>query len=56
MADGVRFELTEPVKVHTLSKRAQSTTLPPFQTIWALLRSTGFWATFAPAQYFANLP
>ncbi len=29
MADRVRFELTVRVNGHTLSKRAQSTTLPP---------------------------
>jgi hypothetical protein len=29
MADGQGFEPWVPVKEHTLSKRAQSTTLPP---------------------------
>lgn len=38
----MRFELTEPMKVHTLSRRAHSTTLPPIHFSNGSVRLTLF--------------
>jgi hypothetical protein len=57
LAERVGFEPTEPVKAHSISNAANSTTLAPFRNWLILAERVGFEPTVpVKAQQFSRLP